>query len=580
MTENNIQLEERLVGKIEGEFYVPSYQRGYRWDENQVKALLDDVYDNGENSYCLQPIVVRKGDDGRYELIDGQQRLTTLYIIYKFMTNRWPDYIENVNYTLSYETRQKNDYFFNNIENEDIANSNIDFFFIHQAYKTVEKWFALDRGKKPLHVAGKLSEFFDNNVKVIWYEMESGSEADAISLFTRLNIGRIPLTNAELVKALFLRKDKEKEKCPEGNRLEEKRQLEISLQWDTIERELHDDDFWYFLTKKNTEGFPTRIELLFDFIASQRENKTDPLSIFLYFNKRKNEGEDLSALWEEIVRYYYRLKEWYKKDTLYHRIGYIVASGHMTMNQIVDATINLKKSEQEKLLDEEIRKSIVFPRVKYSELRYDTTYDYISRLLLLFNVVSVMNYTHFRFPFRIYNTEQWSLEHIHPQHPEEMKNDQKLWKEWMRIQKISIAEYPTAEKEGEQQKKDLVNEIDRFCSKEKVSKEDFKALSDKVVQFLSDNYECDTHSLSNMALLSKSQNSALNNSLFDAKRREIIEMDKRGEFIPYCTRNVFLKYYTDSKKVQMAKWSKEDREGYIAAMNKVLEPYKAEEITA
>ena len=60
MTENNIQLEERLVGKIEGEFYVPSYQRGYRWDENQVKALLDDVYDNGENSYCLQPIVVKK----------------------------------------------------------------------------------------------------------------------------------------------------------------------------------------------------------------------------------------------------------------------------------------------------------------------------------------------------------------------------------------------------------------------------------------------------------------------------------------------------------------------------------------
>lgn len=43
MDENKIQLEEKLVGQIEGDFYVPSYQRGYRWDETQVKDLLNDV---------------------------------------------------------------------------------------------------------------------------------------------------------------------------------------------------------------------------------------------------------------------------------------------------------------------------------------------------------------------------------------------------------------------------------------------------------------------------------------------------------------------------------------------------------
>ena len=80
MVSSKIQLEERLVGQIEGEFYVPSYQRGYRWDDSQVRALLDDVYENRDNPYCLQPIVVRKDEQGRYELIDGQQRLTTLYI--------------------------------------------------------------------------------------------------------------------------------------------------------------------------------------------------------------------------------------------------------------------------------------------------------------------------------------------------------------------------------------------------------------------------------------------------------------------------------------------------------------------
>ena len=107
-----------------------------------------------------------------------------------------------------------------------------------------------------------------------------------------------------------------------------------------------------------------------------------------------------------------------------------------------------------------------------------------------------------------------------------------------------------------------------------LEKEDFKILSVRIVRFLSDKSEDDlTHSLSNMALLSKSQNSALNNSLFDAKRREIIEMDRRGEFIPYCTRNVFLKYYTAPDKIQMAKWSEADRKGYVSAMNNVLKPY-------
>ncbi len=54
MSLNNIQLGEKVVGDIQGEYYIPSYQRGYRWDETQVLALLNDIYDNGEEPYCLQ----------------------------------------------------------------------------------------------------------------------------------------------------------------------------------------------------------------------------------------------------------------------------------------------------------------------------------------------------------------------------------------------------------------------------------------------------------------------------------------------------------------------------------------------
>ena len=579
MVSNNIQLEEKLVGNIEGIFFVPSYQRGYRWDESQVGQLLNDIIENGDNAYCLQPLVVRKKTDGVFELIDGQQRLTTIYILLKYIKDMYKPRLM-INFTLSYETRDGSAEFLNNIDTEK-ANENIDYWFMYNAYKTIDEWFKKkeETGNDQqaadlfaLYLFPRVGNGMGGNVKFIWYEVQNVDEKDAIALFTRLNIGRIPLTNAELVKALFLCNTRQL-----GNR----RQLEIALQWDMIERELNDEDFWYFLTKKKAETYSTRIELIFDFIASERVNRNDPLSTFLYFNERKEKGEDLSELWEEILRYYYRLKEWYKKDALYHRIGYLVASGHMTMNQIVDTTINKRKSEQEQMLDDEIRKSVKFPRVSYAELRYDTTYDYISRLLLLFNVVSVMNHTHSRFPFKIYNTEQWSLEHIHPQHPEEMKNDQKLWKDWMSIQKISLEQLPVNKETTGSQKASLIAEIEVFLVKERVTKEDFKSLSGKVMTCLSDKSEDDlTHSLSNMALLSKSHNSALNNSSFDAKRREIIEMDKGGEFIPYCTRNVFMKYYTDPEKVQMMIWSKDDRDGYIAAMNEVLKPYKAEEITA
>lgn len=73
-----INLTTRLVGEIKGTFFVPDYQRGYRWGKNEVETLLNDVYEYGsklrchENeNYCLQPIVVRNHGD-KFELIDGQ----------------------------------------------------------------------------------------------------------------------------------------------------------------------------------------------------------------------------------------------------------------------------------------------------------------------------------------------------------------------------------------------------------------------------------------------------------------------------------------------------------------------------
>lgn len=81
-------LTEKTIGELlENKFFIPSYQRGYRWTERQVEDLLNDVWDfitkTGKKDnewYCLQPVVVKKTNN-HYEVLDGQQRLTTIFLI-------------------------------------------------------------------------------------------------------------------------------------------------------------------------------------------------------------------------------------------------------------------------------------------------------------------------------------------------------------------------------------------------------------------------------------------------------------------------------------------------------------------
>lgn len=146
---NNIILETKFVADIRGSFYIPSYQRGYRWSETEVVRLLDDIYQNGKKNYCLQPVVVRKKED-QYELIDGQQRLTTLYLIYKYMKNVNPFFNEPA-FTLSYQTRDQSEEFLKTLDMTK-QDDNIDFWFISKAYNTIKEWFEQDLQIRVMHM--------------------------------------------------------------------------------------------------------------------------------------------------------------------------------------------------------------------------------------------------------------------------------------------------------------------------------------------------------------------------------------------------------------------------------------------
>ena len=562
MESSQILLETKLVSDITGTFYVPSYQRGYRWGADEVLRLLNDIYVNGKKNYCLQPVVVRKKGDA-YELIDGQQRLTTLYLIYRYMKNVNPFFGEPA-FDLVYETRENSEEFLRSIDLSR-RDENIDYWFISNAYETIKKWFEVDMQIRVLHIF----EYFKEDVKIIWYEV--GENEDAISLFTRLNIGKIPLTSAELVKAMFLSRN--------GNGIAEReKQEEISLQWDDMEKELHDDALWYFLTNGANASYQTRIDLILDLVSEKPADNREKYYTFFKIDEMAK-TIPLDDLWRKIQQTFLLLKDWFENHELYHKIGYLIASESLTLQKIFKISEGRTKREFRAALDSFIKASISIPD-NYGELSYEKQLDYkrISKLLLLFNVESVrLNGEHTQwFPFDKYKYDRkgkvaWSLEHIHAQQSEGLRT-QEMWKEWLRLHVPSVR---TVSGNTE-----LVEAMQAAIDDPKLERDAFDTLQKTVVELLSVQGNAEfLHSIGNLALLRADDNAALNNSTFDVKRNLIVSMDKEGQFIPFCTKMVFLKYYTPSEDNQLHFWGQADRVAYVNAINKVLAPYLQEPIS-
>ena len=88
-------------------FWIPAYQRGYRWKPLQVTQLLEDMREfchrrnpQPEEFYCLQPLVLKAVEGGAYEVVDGQQRLTTVLLILRHFNERLAKKYQQTLFTL------------------------------------------------------------------------------------------------------------------------------------------------------------------------------------------------------------------------------------------------------------------------------------------------------------------------------------------------------------------------------------------------------------------------------------------------------------------------------------------------
>lgn len=160
---------------------------------------------------------------------------------------------------------------------------------------------------------------------------------------------------------------------------------------------------------------------------------------------------------------------------------------------------------------------------------------------------------------------------IHAQQSEGMRT-QEMWKEWLSLHIPSVQSV-------DDNQADLIQAMQNAIEKPKLERAEFDGLQQRVVDLLSVKGNTEyLHSIGNMALLNSSDNAALNNSTFDVKRNVIVEMDKNGQYIPFCTKMVFLKYYTPSEENQLHFWGQADRKAYVEAINRVLEHYLSEPI--
>ena len=624
---NNLEIKP-ISDLLEQSFWIPSYQRGYRWTPQEVTDLLEDIHEfqssltaEETDFYCLQPLVVKEKinqkikesvvksicdisvvenndffeeakkilqTNAKWEVIDGQQRLTTIFLILKYLESDNP-------YTLEYETRTEScagvsaSDFLSNIntnEYKDRCYDSIDFHHFHEAFKAISTWFEYG-SHKDLKTA--FHDILLNKVCFIWYKSEG---EDAIKVFTRLNVGKISLTNAELIKALFLNRSNFGNEDFEHLKL---RQNEIANEWDDIEYTLQNDDFWLFLHEKGYDR-PTRIDFIFDLICEQKSLGdfknigNDDYKTFRYFYEyfktKKNKQDNLELCWNKVKSYFRTFKEWFDDLELYHYVGYLIHLGER-----LDKLYKKWEGAESKVAFIDYLKNNIKGKIqsckdlsKQYELPGCPSKTVCKPLLLLHNIKVTIDQNNqlskkeeyklpvfFKFPFHLLKKENWDVEHIDPETKNELK-DEKDQKEWLKYSylglKTSLSE-------------DLKEKIKAFLKNED-GRESFGALYSEIEKINHsepwNDPEHDKNKIWNFVLLDAGTNRGYGNSIFATKRSCIIGKDqgktycvndnleidsKNGSiaFVPPVTKNVFIKYYNTTVN-NLLEWSESDAKYY------------------
>ena len=638
-------IKQYAIGELlDGRYlYIPSYQRGYRWTEKQVGDLLRDLLcfandfanegkeKKQEQFYCLQPVIARPITDeeklksifetgyndsilehGVWEIIDGQQRLTTIFLLYKYLLDQKGWDAETLKeeedgkelYHICYATRDGSSKYLEELtmksirdSNENDIKENVDFFHMANAFKYIGEWIKTEG--KNINVRYQLGGSLDNirtsffkllngmsdtkggSVQVLWYEIVETKEKNNIKEFQKINTGKIRLTDAELIKGLFLLK----KNFTSGDKYI--KQSELALEWEFIENTLHANNFWYFLQKKSID-MPNRIDLLFNLIYKKNiikevpedewDNKIKEIDELLsdtrqseifrfYYNRFEGKmGEELqheiASAWNEVMELFRTLDDWFCSPATYNFIGLLSQCGEDLCRLVLHFEYMPETSYRvdfENYLKQRISHHLRGAKIDKERKAILNTYkehDIIYKLLLTLNIHLLNEQNQklesesdvYKFPFDVLSAQNWDIEHVDSFHTNNLKRD-KDKEDWIKTAMDDRSGDLKDEEKALIQQKLEENALDDAINILKKNAQEVEA--DEEIK----------NTLGKLTLLDAATNRSYGNSLFCTKRRIIIERIKQGVFVPVATQYIFAKFF-DPKGTNRSLWTRDDMEAY------------------
>ena len=615
-----------IVSKYK-KFNVPSLQRTYRWGEKEITLLLNDLYefyntneDSTNDFYPLQPLILKKSNqnDDTWNVLDGQQRLTTIKLIASFL-GMDKDYCLDI----SYDTREKTKDFLDNISNkkeEDVGKS-MELYYIFHAYEVIKAWFQKNKKEKDKEKIDAIRNVLFEKERTRFVVQEMNIDDDEAKTFQNINQGRIPLSCSELIKALFLGHIFESHKSDNNcrfayssdgyglfipiNPIKERQSLTrlqniIAKEWDDIETVLMHDEFYSFVCPEKDRSI-NRMDFLFKVVCGNekyKKYKTDDPFNAIYESikeiknndKNKNLVDILSTCWNDVVKCFNRMQKLYYDFDAYHLVGFCICE------DIGISEDFYKYCNEDEKLDE--FKTAIRVKIKgkllnglktddldeesIEKLQYKDSKNQIKEILLLHNLQSY-SYEKIRFPFNLYDGgKNYDIEHIHA--TAEEKADKKSRYEWFETNYSDIKREKDKLKDSDDLKKLFVsfenaykgNNLDEFKKDEEFNKLREIMINDNLDNGNEKEDLSTDDGIRNLCLLDSTTNRTYKNSLFITKREMILkkakgEMDKEYYVYPLllCTERIFLKFYSNvDSDDNLNFWTKNNREAYLKDISK------------
>lgn len=585
-------------------YNIPEYQRGYKWTEQQVRQLLKDIneFDTGGDEdlfYCLQNITLVE-KDGNYNVVDGQQRLTTLALLLSYFEES-----SLVEKKIYYAVRQPSNTFLQNIiTNENSFIGNIiasqsfeefvgdldidyqDIYFMYSALRSIDCWFIeKDKEAKPIDRSA-FKEKLLNNVKLIVNRISGIEEQE---LFMNLNAGRVHLDGSDLVRAILITRVAKQEMEEHDSseiktvvRLNERRVRigweldELNAWWSKQEVSAYFTHFTNIKTgEKETIKFNQNrhpINLLYKLWAEINQNVGKEIRLSIFETKNTNALD----LYISIIQLHRTLKDWYEDREIYHFLGFLFSQKAVTFQKVwldwnkanntrIEFICNLKAEIMKALFgnepkDEEMTESgIAFWLNKIKDYNAESpTYwkgnPQLQKILLLLDIIEHSNGKENGIPLPFlkpiyFKNKKEDEEHIYPATPQDIT--EKRFKD-LPDPMASIEDYLKKLNEGYDG--DLVilwgissDSWQELSAEEKNEK--LEVLKSEIHK------KRPINSIGNLVLLHLSINRGFGNDYYTDKRISVINNTENGEYVRQHTLKVFVKQ-TDS--IDLNEWTMKD----------------------